>query len=316
MLKKLIAVSGAQGFLAGALCAQLYRQGKIVRPIVRSLSPREAKQIPVGDIGPSTDWSRALDGVDCLVHCAARVHMMNESAGDSPDAYHLVNTQGTINLAHQAVDAGVRRFIFISSAKVLGEVTFDGKSFTPDDDPAPCDSYSASKYEAEIALRDLGQTSSMEIVIIRPPLVYGPNVRANFATLMQAVIQGWPLQLGAINNQRSFVSLYNLVDLIALCIDHPLAANEIFLVSDGQDLSTPSLVRRIAEIEGVKARLIPVPVWILKAGGILCGRRPLVQRLCSNLQLDISKTQKMLGWTPPLSIDEGLRQTLLPAEHG
>lgn len=205
--------------------------------------------------------------------------------------------------------------VFISSVKVNGESTQAGRAFTETDEPNPQDAYGQSKHEAEQCLRQLAADTGMEVVIIRPPLVYGPGVKANFSALMRAVRRGWPLPLGAVRNQRSLVALDNLVDFIVTCITHPQAANQTFLVSDGQDLSTPELVRGMARAAGVPARLLPVPVWALQAGATLLGKRDAVQRLCGNLQVDISKTRNLLGWVPPISSDEGLRRAVGGALH-
>jgi nucleoside-diphosphate-sugar epimerase len=200
--------------------------------------------------------------------------------------------------------------VFASSIKVNGEATQPGECFTAEDAVAPLDAYGISKMEAEQGLQQIGQQTGMEVVIIRPPLVYGPGVKANFAALMRAVQRGWPLPLGAVHNQRSLVALDNLVDFIITCITHPQAANQTFLVSDGQDLSTTELVRGMAQSAKVPARLLPVPVWALQAGASLLGKGDAVQRLCGNLQVDISKSRSLLGWVPPVSVEEGLRRAM------
>jgi nucleoside-diphosphate-sugar epimerase len=277
-------------------------------------------QVTTGDISAQTDWKQALVGVDVLVHLAARVHVMRDAAADPLAEFRRVNVQGTLNLAWQAAAAGVKRFVFLSSVKVNGEATSaphpsprpEGarERFREDDEPAPQDPYGISKMEAEAGLRDLAAQTGMEVVIIRPPLVYGPGVKANFAALMRAVQRGWPLPLGAVHNQRSLVALDNLVDFIVTCLSHPQAANQTFLVSDGHDLSTTELVRGLAHAAGVSARLLPVPVWALQAGAALLGKGDAVQRLCGNLQVDISKARSLLGWLPPVSVDEGLRRAM------
>jgi UDP-glucose 4-epimerase len=219
--------------------------------------------------------------------------------------------EGTINLALQAAAAGVRRFIFISSVKVNGESTSNGNAFTEADLPKPEDAYGQSKYEAEQGLRIIAAKSGMEVTIIRPPLVYGPGVKANFALLMRAVQAGWPLPLGAVQNQRSLVALDNLVDLIVTCIAHTKAANQTFLVSDGQDLSTPQLVCGMAQAAGVSERLFSIPVWALQVGASLVGKSDELQRLCGNLQIDISKARSLIGWVPPVSVEEGLMRAMM-----
>jgi UDP-glucose 4-epimerase len=271
-----------------------------------------APEAQVGDLGAQTDWSAALTGVDAVVHTAARVHVMQEAAADPLVEFRRVNAQGTLSLARQAARAGVQRFVFISSIKVNGEVTRPGCPFTVRDLPAPVDAYGISKQEAEAGLRDIAFQTGMEVVIIRPPLIYGPGVKANFAALMRAVQRGWPLPLGAVHNQRSLVGLDNLVDLIAVCLVHPRAANQTFLVSDGHDLSTSQLVQRLARAAGVSALLLPVPVWVLQAGAALLGRGDAVQRLCGNLQVDISQAQTVLDWKPPVSVETGFRRAFAP----
>jgi len=252
----------------------------------------------------------ALRGADCIIHTAARVHVMHDTESDPLSAFRSVNADGTLNLAHQAAAAGVKRFVFISSVKVNGEVTQPGQAFSEADVSSPQDAYGQSKHEAEQGLRQLSADTGMEVVIIRPPLVYGPGVKANFAALIRAVQRGWPLPLGAVHNQRSFVALDNLLDFIVNCITHPKAANQTFLVSDGQDLSTTELVRGMAQAAGAPARLLPVPMWALQAGASLLGKGDAVQRLCGNLQVDISKARSLLGWVPPVSVDEGLRRAV------
>ncbi len=255
-------------------------------------------------------WHQALVGIKTVVHLAARVHVMHDTEADPLAAFRAVNVEGTLNLARQAAAAGVKRFVFVSSVKVNGESTLPGRAFTEADAPNPKDAYGHSKHEAEQGLRQLSADTGMEVVIIRPPLVYGPGVKANFAALMRAVQRGWLLPLGAVHNQRSLVALDNLVDFIITCITHPQAANQTFLVSDGQDLSTTELVRGMAQAAGVPARLLPVPVWALQAGATLLGKGDAVQRLCGNLQVDISKSRNLLGWVPPVSVEEGLRRAM------
>lgn len=264
----------------------------------------------VGAIDGHTAWTAALSGVSTVVHAAARVHVMSDSSADPLAEFRRVNVDGTLNLASQAAAAGVKRFVFVSSVKVNGEQTLAGQPFSEADVGAPQDAYGQSKHEAEMGLRALASDTGMEVVIIRPPLVYGPGVKANFAALMRAVQRGWPLPLGAVHNQRSLVALDNLVDLIVTCLDHPAAANQTFLVSDGQDLSTAQLVQGMAQAAGVSARLLPVPVWALQAGAGLLGTGAAVQRLCGNLQVDISKARSLLGWVPPVTVAEGLRRAM------
>ncbi len=305
-------MTGANGFVGSALCTKLLGDGTAVRGAVRYQSTQLncVDAIGVGDISAQTDWTVALANVSQVVHLAARVHVMNEKKLDPLAEFRRVNVEGTANLARQATLAGIRRFVYLSSIKVNGEHTTRGRAFTEDDVSAPEDPYGISKHEAEQGLRQIAAQTSMEIVIIRPPLVYGPGVKANFAAIMCAVQRRWPLPLGAVHNQRSLVALGNLVDLIVTCITHPRAANQTFLVSDGQDLSTTELVRGMAQAAGVPARLLPVPVWALQAGASLLGKGDAVQRLCGNLQVDISKARNLLGWVPPVSVEEGLKRAM------
>ena len=303
-----ILVTGFSGLAGMRVCQRLAHDGVSVRGVVRS--PASAgtfcQQVAVGFIGQATNWQQALLNVDCVVHCAARVHVMHESESDPLTAFRSVNVDGTLNLARQSAAAGVRRFVFISSVKVNGESTQAGCAFTEADLPNPQDAYGHSKHEAEQGLRQIATDTGMEVVIIRPPLVYGPGVKANFAALMRAVQRGWPLPLGAVHNQRSLVALDNLVDFIVTCLAHSEAANQTFLISDGHDLSTPELVRDMAQAAGVSARLLLVPMWALRAGAAMLGKRHAMQRLCGNLQVDISKARTLLGWVPPISVAQGL----------
>lgn len=307
----MILVTGATGFVGTALVARLAREGMETRACIRrddASMPTGIHTVHVGDLTGDADWSPALAGIGVVVHAAARVHVMDDTATNPLAEFRRVNVQGTLNLARQAAAVGVRRFVFISSIKVNGEATTLGLPFSADDMPAPLDPYGVSKMEAEQGLRKMAAETGMEVVIIRPPLVYGPGVKANFQTMMRWLGRGVPLPLGAINNRRSMVALDNLVDLILTCIDHPAAANQTFLVSDGEDLSTTQLLQRLGRALGKPARLIPVPSMFLKIGAALLGKPAIAQRLCGSLQVDISKAQQLLGWTPPLFVDEGLKR--------
>lgn len=308
----MILVTGASGFVGKALCAKLIKHC----PIRISVRDKSVGYWPAGvdvivaSLSPGQDWITALSGVSSIVHCAARVHVMNEDAGDPLAEFRRVNVEGTLRLARQAAEAGVRRFVFISSIKVNGEHSPTGHPFTADETPVPGDPYGISKYEAEVGLRALSHETGMEVVIIRPPLVYGPGVKANFLAMMRWLQRGFPLPLGGVTeNRRSLVFLGNLIDLIVTCIDHPAAANQIFLVSDDEDLSTAALLRRMAAALGRPARLVPVPVGLITIGAKLIGRPGIAQRLCGSLQVDIDKTKSLLGWTPPFSVDDGLQRT-------
>ena len=251
----------------------------------------------------------ALDDVQVVVHAAARVHVMNETAVDALAEFRKVNVEGTLKLAHWAAKSGVKRFIFISSIKVNGESTLSGEPFKADDHPNPQDPYGVSKYEAEEALKRMGHDTGMEVVIIRPPLVYGPGVKANFLSMLGWLNKGVPLPLGSIRNQRSLVAIGNLVSFIVTCIDHPAAANQTFLVSDGEDLSTTQLLHRLSKALGKPARLLPLPEGLLKLAASTLGKQAAAQRICGSLQVDINKNRELLGWTPPVKMDKAMRQT-------
>lgn len=309
----MILVTGATGFLGGAVVQRLLAEdgSRCVAVALRRVNPdfsARVVQSVTGDLNSLTDWSVALKGVTAVVHCAARVHVMADTAANPLDAFRRVNVEGTLNLARQAAFAGVRRFVFISSIKVNGEETATGESFTPEGAPDPGDAYGISKMEAEQGLRDISSQSGMEVVIIRPPLVYGPGVKANFAAMMRWLSRGIPLPLGAIHNGRSLVALDNLVDLILICLTHPAAANQTFLVSDDEDVSTTELLRRMGQALDSPARLIPVPAGLFKITAALLGKRDMAQRLCGSLQVDIQKTRRLLGWNPPLTLDQGLKK--------
>lgn len=306
-----VLVTGSTGFVGSALVGEMKRRGIRTRIVIRS-GPTLERDVVVEDIGPDTDWSAALDDCNCVVHLAARVHLMNDKAFDPHGEFRRINAGGTLNLARQGVFAGVRRFVYVSSIKVNGEGTLPGQPYTAADLPAPADPYGISKREAEDGLRQLAAESGMELVIIRPPLVYGPGVKANFLAMMDWLYKGVPLPLGAIHNRRSLVALDSLVDLIVTCISHSAAANQTFLVSDGEDLSTTNLLRRMGTALGKPARLLPLPAWLLTAGARMIGKSDLSQRLCGSLQVDISKNKRLLGWVPPVKVNDALRLT---AEH-
>jgi len=268
------------------------------------------EKVIVGNIVADTSWREALTDVDAVVHLAAKVHVQHAQGPDALESYRAVNTAGTVNLARQAAKAGVSRFVFVSSVKVNGE---EGK-FTEADSPAPVDPYGISKLEAELGLRAVAEETGMEVAIIRPPLVYGPGVKANFKALVRAVSLGIPLPFGAVTNKRSFVAIDNLVDFVFVCLEHPNAANETFFVSDGEDLSTTELLRRLSIAIGKPARLVPVPQEMLIAAASLLGQRSLMQRLVGSLQVDISKARQHLGWRPVISVDSALRRVAVSAE--
>ena len=262
----------------------------------------------MGELNAITDWTAVLGGQDVLIHAATRAHVMKDETEDPLAEYRKVNVDGTLNLARQAAEAGVRRFIFVSSIKVNGEQTAEGRPFNAESTPAPEDAYGISKMEAEKALQALAEETGMEVVIIRPPLVYGPGVKGNFATMIKLLKKGFPLPLGAIHNKRSLVALDNLVDLIITCIDHAEAVNQVFLAGDGEDLSTSELLRGIGKAMGQPARLIPVPRGMLMFAAGILGKKAVAQRVLGSLQVDISKARYLLGWEPPLSVEHGLRR--------
>lgn len=304
-----ILVTGASGFIGGALCSQMLSRGLNVRGITRSLRnfPTGVECMSVGEIDDTTDWKEALVGCSVVIHLAARAHVMAETAEDPLAEFRRINMKGTLNLAKQAARHGVRRFIFISSIGVNGAETFT-RPFFAEDVAVPHSPYAISKHEAELALKELAVKTGLEVVIIRPPLVYGPGAPGNFAAMMHWLRRGVPLPLGAIYNQRSLVALDNLVDLIITCLIHPAAANQTFLVSDGEDVSTTELLCRMGQAMNCPARLMPVPAGLLKRAAALIGKRDMAQRLCGSLQLDIQKTRQLLGWEPPFSLAQGLKK--------
>jgi len=305
-----IAIVGAGGFVGRTLAARLTADGHDVVPIVRTQRGMAGER-RVEDIGPDTDWSDLLGGAEAVVHLAARVHVMHDRAADPLIPYRRVNVEGTLNLARQAAASGVRRFLFLSSIKVNGEASAPGRPFRPDDPPRPEDPYGISKWEAEQGLAGIGRETAMEIVIVRPPLVHGPGVAGNFAAMMRALERGLPLPLGmAGGNRRSLVGIDNLADFIALALVHPAAAGRTWLVADGEDLSTRDLLRRLAAAMGRKAQLLPVPLPLLRLGARLAGKRAAADRLLGDLQVDIGESRHLLGWSPPLSVDEGLRRAV------
>ncbi|MGL5487456.1 UDP-glucose 4-epimerase family protein [Plesiomonas shigelloides] len=304
-----ILVTGASGFVGLRVLTQASNKG--YKLVAQSRSKQEyAFEQALLDITPETDWQKALVGVDCVVHCAARVHQMQEAEKDALAAYRYVNTQGTLNLARQAALAGVKRFIFLSSIKVNGEETKDGTAFQHDDQNIPTDPYALSKYEAEQQLLALAKITKLEVVIIRPPLVYGEGVKANFLSMMNWVKKQIPLPFGVVRNKRSLVYLGNLVDLILVCCKHPKAAGETFLVSDNHDVSLTQLLKNIAKEMHISPCLLPVPQTWLHLLLSLLGKSELGSRLCGNLQLDITHTQNTLNWSPPVNHEHGIKRTV------
>ncbi|WP_166421186.1 NAD-dependent epimerase/dehydratase family protein [Pseudoalteromonas sp. Z1A8] len=299
----MLLITGYSGFVGSLLVQVLKNEYSL------NLLGREDSQLGTffkHDIDGVSNYSSALNMVNTVIHIAARVHVMNENSKKSLEQFRAVNTEGTLNLARQAAAAGVKRFIFVSSIKVNGESTSDEDPFTSANLAKPVDSYGLSKAEAELLLLELGAKTGMEIIIIRPPLIYGQGVKANFASLMGLVGKGLPLPFRSIKqNRRSLVSVYNLIDLIKVCIGHPNAANQIFLVSDDYDLSTAEMVALMAKVQGKKNLAFPIPVWCFKLVGKLLNKTEVIDRLTGSLQLDITHTKNTLNWIPPYSVEHG-----------
>lgn len=304
-----VLLTGASGFVGHAIAQSLIQQS--IPLICASRKPLDiaAPIHLIGDMQADTDWGPCLSGVSTVIHCAARVHVMHDTASDPLALFRSVNVDATLNLARQAAAAGARQFIFLSSVKVNGEETPTGTAFTEAALPNPSDPYGVSKYEAEQALLELAKNSDMAVTIIRPPLVYGPGVRANFLSMMQWVKKGWPLPLGSIRNRRSFVYVQNLASLVLACMDKPAAYNEVFLVSDDEDLSTAELLQQSAEAFDLRPHLLPFPPGLLMLLATLAGRQSAAQRLCQSLQVDIGKAKARLAWKPPFTVRQGLQAT-------
>jgi len=308
-----ILVTGASGFVGRVVCERAANLKMKVKGSYRSTSSEllvveGVDKVHIPAIDANTDWSSAISGVNAIVHTAARVHVMRDSAVDPLSEFRKINVEGTLNLARQAAYAGVQRFVFISSIGVNGVETFD-IPFTAEDKAAPSSPYALSKYEAELGLQQLAHETGLEVAIIRPPLVFGPGAPGNFRRLLVALYKGIPLPLGAIHNRRSLVGLNNLVDLIVTCLHHPRAANETFLVCDGEDISTTALLRRTAAALELTPRLISVPTRLLRKAACLLGKSGLAQQLFGSLQVDITKTKTLLGWRPTTDLDEELKHT-------
>jgi nucleoside-diphosphate-sugar epimerase len=305
-------ITGASGFVGSALCRRALFDGHRVRgavlPAELSLVPDGVELCPIESIGHRTPWKDALEDVDTIVHLAARVHIMNDEHPDPMEAFREVNTRGTRRLAEEAARMGVRRLVFISTIKVNGEETFE-RPFDVTDAPNPQDPYGLSKWEAELSLYEIAERTGLEVVVIRPPLCYGPGVKANFYKLMELVSKEVPLPLASIENRRSLVALDNLVDLLLSAATHPAAAGELFLAGDGEDLSTPEMVRRLAHALGKDARLVPFPPGLMRMGTELIGKGGVYQRLGGSLQVDISRARRVMGWKPPVTVDEAFAHT-------
>lgn len=325
-----ILVTGANGFIGQALCRELIASGHSIRRVVRTgsligkdrgrLPPARAEVVPhreglgaaetvvIGEVGPETNWTKALRGIEAVVHLAARVHVLKERARDPLADFRRVNVAGTERLARMAASAGVRRLVYVSSIKVNGECTHESP-FTEADTPDAQDAYGLSKLEAEEALCKIAGETGLEVVIVRPPLVYGPGVGGNFIRMMHWIDRDVPMPLGSIRNSRSLIYIENLVDVLAVCVAHASAAGKIFLVSDGEDVSTPELIRRLARAMGCRARLVPFPPVLLRLAGSLSGKSAEIERLLGSLCIDNSTIRRELGWAPSFSMDQGLRET-------
>lgn len=312
--RPLVMVTGANGFVGEALVTSLMQKDFAVRRAVRHMSCEIFDDESVfisGDINGSTNWMDGLEGVEVVVHTAARVHVMDERSLDPIAEFRRVNVLGSVNLARQAARSGVKRFIYLSSVKVNGELSSVGCSLKASDTPRPLGAYAISKSEAEIELLEVASETGLEVVIIRPPLIYGPGVKANFALLIRAIRMGIPLPFGMITtNRRSMVSIYNLIDFVTVCLEHPAARNEIFMISDGHDVSTADLVARISNVLGKNIILIPVPVFLLAKIALIFGKQGFMERLTGNLQVDINKNVSLLNWRPKSCLDESLMKTL------
>lgn len=300
---KKIIITGAKGFVGKALCTNLsnYDHFSFI-PLAREPLSPSFKLCP--DLNQKEGWSELLTGADVVIHLAGKAHEV--SGASSLEDYRSVNTNGTVNLAKQALIAGVKKFIFMSTIGVNGQS--NSCPFKYNDEPAPIDSYAISKTEAEIELKKIAKNTDMEVVIIRPPLVYGKNARGNFGTLLKIADKNLPLPLGAIDNQRSFVAIDNLVDLIITCIEHPNAVNQTFLVSDDEEISTSNLLRKLTLAAGKKPWLIPVPVPFLKFIASIVGKKTTVEKFSSSLTVDIEHTKNTLNWKPPITLEEGIRR--------
>ncbi len=311
-----ILITGSNGFVGLPLSQHLTAAGHQIIGAVRShdslsLVNSHIQLKAIGDIDEITDWQDCLGGVECIIHLANLAHVMNEQSSNPLALYRKVNSEGTINLARQAVAAGVKRFIFISSIKVNGESTLHGQAFTPKDQHIPVDPYGLSKYEAELGLKLIAEQTGLEVVVIRPPLIYGPGVKANFLKMMRWVEKGFPLPLGAIQNHRSMLGLDNLINFIELCLTHPNAAGQTFLVSDDHDVSTTELLKEIATAMHRPPRLLSIPQFLIEMLLILFGQRHISERLCGSLQLDISFAKTCLSWKPPHTFKDQLSKTVL-----
>jgi len=306
-----VLVTGATGFVGRTLCAVLARSGHVVRAALhndRAIPAHVSETAVVGDIGSRTDWGAALEDISVVIHVAARAHLLHDPY-PNPDLFIETNACGTQRLADQSARAGIRRFVYLSSVKVNGEQTVD-RAYSADDEPQPQDPYGRSKWLAEKSVWEVASRTAMEAAIVRSPLVYGPGVRANFLRLLRWVDKEWPLPLGSIENARSLVGVWNLCDLLAHVVEHPGAPAHTWMVSDGEDLSTPEIIRRIAIVMKRRVRLVRVPIGMLDLLAGLTGRKAEIARLCGSLAVNIEQTRRALGWSPPMKVDEAIARTV------
>jgi nucleoside-diphosphate-sugar epimerase len=304
-----VLVTGANGFVGRILCEALASRGLKVRAATRTPASVADENVVIGQIGSHTDWSAALEDVQWVFHLAARVHMLGRPAPADLETYREVNARGTAVLATAAARAAVGRFVYLSSIKVNGEGSRSG-CYSRTDAPQPADAYAVSKWEGELAVRDAAAGSAMQWATVRSPLVYGAGVGANFLRLIRWVDRERLLPFGAVNNRRSLISVWNLADVLIRAAEHPAAASKVWLVADGPDLSTPQLVRTLARALERQPRLLAVPPLLLRTAAALTGQRAAMARLCGSLAVDSSATRSGLDWTPPLSLEEGVRRTV------
>jgi nucleoside-diphosphate-sugar epimerase len=305
-----VLVTGANGFVGRVVCRQLIQAGYTVRGAGRALDPTQVAEnlFAVGDIGPDTDWTQALSGIDIVIHLAARAHLLKDTAAAPLSEFRRVNTAGTERLARMAAQTKVRRFVYVSSIGVNGDLTSE-QPYSESDAPHPHNPYAISKWEAEQSLHQIAQNAGIEVAIVRPPLVYGPEVPANFRRLLGLVYRGIPLPLAGVHNRRSFVNVENLANFLGCCAEHPSAKNETFLISDGQDLSTADLFRQLAAAMGRPARLFPFLQEPLRLAVRVLGKEKMFNQLFGSLAVDSSKAKNLLSWTPPVAVHDGLAAT-------
>lgn len=310
----LVTVTGSNGFVGSALCRALTSAGHFVRAASRkiptTIDRQNVEHIEIGEMNSKTEWSLALAGVDCVIHCAARAHVMSDVAEYPLSAYRSVNVDGSRRLAEQAADSGVQRLVYISSIKVNGEKTISGSPFSTYDSPAPVDPYSLSKWEAERALWEVASRTGLEIVIVRPPLIYGPGVKGNLARLLRLIRLGMPLPFATLRNRRSLIGLDNLLDFLIRCVELPAAKDQTFLVCDGEDLSTADLVRHMATAAGCPTKLVPVPLFMLRYGATILNKKAEIERLVESLEIDNRHSCERLKWTPAVNVPEGIRRMI------